>query len=102
MLYLSSFRIIKSILFSARNFSLKTTKHPVTIILPPGFDCFIRLISCLALLSLAEVTVQVFIMEKSGFSFIETIRKPRLIKSPVSYTHLRAHETDSYLVCRLL
>ena len=22
--------------------------------------------------------------------------------SPVSYTHLRAHETDSYLVCRLL
>src|SRR5665647_1122281 len=24
------------------------------------------------------------------------------IKEPVSYTHLRAHETDSYLVCRLL
>ena len=23
-------------------------------------------------------------------------------KAPVSYTHLRAHETDSYLVCRLL
>src|SRR5665647_790388 len=23
-------------------------------------------------------------------------------KIPVSYTHLRAHETDSYLVCRLL
>src|SRR5680860_1090153 len=23
-------------------------------------------------------------------------------KVPVSYTHLRAHETDSYLVCRLL
>src|SRR5665647_739294 len=22
-------------------------------------------------------------------------------KAPVSYTHLRAHETDSYLVCRL-
>src|SRR5665647_1724546 len=22
-------------------------------------------------------------------------------KKPVSYTHLRAHETDSYLVCRL-
>ena len=22
--------------------------------------------------------------------------------APVSYTHLRAHETDSYLVCRLL
>src|SRR5680860_1019370 len=24
------------------------------------------------------------------------------LDSPVSYTHLRAHETDSYLVCRLL
>src|SRR5665647_3782527 len=23
-------------------------------------------------------------------------------ENPVSYTHLRAHETDSYLVCRLL
>src|SRR5664279_6122154 len=34
------------------------------------------------------------------------IRKgaPRWLASltPVSYTHLRAHETDSYLVCRLL
>ena len=24
------------------------------------------------------------------------------LAGPVSYTHLRAHETDSYLVCRLL
>src|SRR5680860_1137169 len=24
------------------------------------------------------------------------------VGGPVSYTHLRAHETDSYLVCRLL
>ena len=24
------------------------------------------------------------------------------LMEPVSYTHLRAHETDSYLVCRLL
>src|SRR5665647_3533464 len=27
---------------------------------------------------------------------------PRTGARPVSYTHLRAHETDSYLVCRLL
>src|SRR5680860_1741050 len=27
---------------------------------------------------------------------------PRRRAQPVSYTHLRAHETDSYLVCRLL
>src|SRR5664279_5236123 len=26
----------------------------------------------------------------------------RVTLQPVSYTHLRAHETDSYLVCRLL
>src|SRR5664279_6291043 len=26
---------------------------------------------------------------------------PRLRPGPVSYTHLRAHETDSYLVCRV-
>src|SRR5680860_1756131 len=25
-----------------------------------------------------------------------------IVLQPVSYTHLRAHETDSYLVCRLL
>src|SRR5680860_231705 len=28
--------------------------------------------------------------------------KTRGLFGPVSYTHLRAHETDSYLVCRLL
>src|SRR5665647_93982 len=30
------------------------------------------------------------------------IHDPKDWLSPVSYTHLRAHETDSYLVCRLL
>eukprot|EP00658_Telonema_sp_P-2_P012322 TRINITY_DN14695_c0_g1_i9.p2 TRINITY_DN14695_c0_g1~~TRINITY_DN14695_c0_g1_i9.p2 ORF type:complete len:105 (-),score=33.99 TRINITY_DN14695_c0_g1_i9:69-383(-) len=31
------------------------------------------------------------------------IRKPpTLISKPVSYTHLRAHETPEHLVCRLL
>src|SRR5680860_889594 len=29
-------------------------------------------------------------------------RSTRDVLNPVSYTHLRAHETDSYLVCRLL
>src|SRR5680860_1600445 len=27
---------------------------------------------------------------------------PKASPQPISYTHLRAHETDSYLVCRLL
>src|SRR5680860_1732182 len=30
-----------------------------------------------------------------------TVPSPTVL-APVSYTHLRAHETDSYLVCRLL
>src|SRR5665647_337320 len=29
-------------------------------------------------------------------------RWQKAVQNPVSYTHLRAHETDSYLVCRLL
>src|SRR5680860_493241 len=29
-------------------------------------------------------------------------QQQRVAIAPVSYTHLRAHETDSYLVCRLL
>ena len=29
-------------------------------------------------------------------------QKPPYKLNAVSYTHLRAHETDSYLVCRLL
>src|SRR5665647_2192662 len=47
---------------------------------------------------------------KRGFTRIEGLcprRKPfellcLVSPVPVSYTHLRAHETDSYLVCRLL
>src|SRR5665647_2197166 len=34
---------------------------------------------------------------------VEAVRNQAgLYMHPVSYTHLRAHETDSYLVCRLL
>ena len=33
---------------------------------------------------------------------LEIMREDEQLKEPVSYTHLRAHETDSYLVCRLL
>src|SRR5680860_1611602 len=42
---------------------------------------------------------------KSAVSDFETRRlendqDPEAVVRPVSYTHLRAHETDSYLVCR--
>ena len=32
----------------------------------------------------------------------DSFLKVNVSVKPVSYTHLRAHETDSYLVCRLL
>ena len=38
----------------------------------------------------------------AGKPILEVIRGRELTNVPVSYTHLRAHETDSYLVCRLL
>src|SRR5665647_1698860 len=47
-----------------------------------------------------------FNLEKGSFTpeaFRDNVRKMIGIDiNAVSYTHLRAHETDSYLVCRLL
>src|SRR5665647_3773731 len=40
--------------------------------------------------------------EARGPSGIEALIKTVQYIKAVSYTHLRAHETDSYLVCRLL
>ena len=37
-----------------------------------------------------------------NIAIAEGIVTPMTYYYPVSYTHLRAHETDSYLVCRLL
>src|SRR5665647_3954833 len=39
-------------------------------------------------------------LRRGGFRFI--LAGGGREGEPVSYTHLRAHETDSYLVCRLL
>ena len=40
---------------------------------------------------------------KNGFSLhLNDEHQSPMTWYPVSYTHLRAHETDSYLVCRLL
>jgi hypothetical protein len=66
--YLSSLLtiIIGLLLQPVKNSLLKTVKQPVTIIFMPGFTCSIRLINCLALLSLSDVTVHVFIMDICG------------------------------------
>ena len=56
---------------------------------------------------LSEASQAGFIGIESGGKFPKTSEEliPKLKEfnlNPVSYTHLRAHETDSYLVCRLL
>ena len=43
-----------------------------------------------------------FTQYKPGKCFLWYCRTKKRLSRPVSYTHLRAHETDSYLVCRLL
>src|SRR5664279_2085475 len=40
--------------------------------------------------------------KESGRLVVSTYAVWCVDTTPVSYTHLRAHETDSYLVCRLL
>src|SRR5665647_2782633 len=49
------------------------------------------------------VDKDVYSLDRLGIPLVEIGTAPDL-KTPktVSYTHLRAHETDSYLVCRLL
>ena len=48
--------------------------------------------------------VEVLISENVKVEIIKSTGIQALVSNtePVSYTHLRAHETDSYLVCRLL
>src|SRR5664279_6423672 len=42
-------------------------------------------------------------LEETMQAFADVVRQGKaLYIGAVSYTHLRAHETDSYLVCRLL
>src|SRR5664279_1725006 len=55
----------------------------IFIIILPYFGAFVYLIA-----------------EHKGMT--ERSIKAQTDAKPVSYTHLRAHETDSYLVCRLL
>src|SRR5665647_1034112 len=46
--------------------------------------------------------IKLLITSKEGFHASDEVKGKECYTCPVSYTHLRAHETDSYLVCRLL
>ena len=45
-------------------------------------------------------TKSAWVTQVTLYNYLKTRMGTRYV--PVSYTHLRAHETDSYLVCRLL
>src|SRR5665647_3874091 len=49
----------------------------------------------------AEKMAQVYEKDPAEFESFLTVWTGLWLKKSVSYTHLRAHETDSYLVCRL-
>src|SRR5665647_2162115 len=62
-------------------------------------------LACLCVLALILLTFYSFQVLLSDLPMYQTDLNQRLADIttlPVSYTHLRAHETDSYLVCRLL
>ena len=56
----------------------------------------------LVLIILAIVIIASIITSVVTYVILSGRNKRIRLAEPVSYTHLRAHETDSYLVCRLL
>ena len=56
-------------------------------------------ISFIGVFVMGFLNLPTILRRKKQYKKIDELRK---VLNPVSYTHLRAHETDSYLVCRLL
>src|SRR5680860_106135 len=76
-----------------------SSRDPFATHLPEG--------DCIAVcLTGAATAPAVYLTAGRAFLYCPEIHQTRCHASgsiaPVSYTHLRAHETDSYLVCRLL
>ena len=67
-----------------------------------SYDKFLKLVDN------KKVESVTFTNSRINIVLTDSARKEKLkgtlkeVKDAVSYTHLRAHETDSYLVCRLL
>ena len=52
--------------------------------------------------TMVEMMVTLLLISIMMTMAVSSLSSASHIFMPVSYTHLRAHETDSYLVCRLL
>ena len=84
------------------------TGHPSEIQNPSDFILFLQL-SILSALSISLFNFSTFRLFNFSFDYTHILSRdlpldsrPVCFPAAVSYTHLRAHETDSYLVCRLL
>src|SRR5665647_135103 len=78
-----------SILFGSLPGLSLSVCNPCLVILPDFFLCYIA-----AVRVRGEILISLSDPDKQFLGLFRMIT--------VSYTHLRAHETDSYLVCRLL
>src|SRR5665647_673013 len=95
---------------AARLFGLKEFGNIYTRIMNPTTDVFEKRVAALeggvAALATSSGQAAQFIaltnIMQAGDNLVSTSYLYGGTYNPVSYTHLRAHETDSYIVCRLL
>src|SRR5674476_730400 len=69
---------------------------------PKGAVLFVEGQSPRGIFVLCKGRVKLSICSTDGKTLILKIAEPGEVLGPVSYTHLRAHETGRNLVCRLL
>src|SRR5665647_1528126 len=85
-----------------RGMSAPALSFTVFLIKVDYFHLLICLLFFLVFLILNIICDNIGSCSISYCSNISSITPKFPTPKPVSYTHLRAHETDSYLVCRLL
>src|SRR5665647_2635265 len=88
------------------------TKHYSSMFFLPSYKTVLIGVAALCIIAVNLCTFLLFpslgslALGISLFALVyisDTVVSKILLKTdPISYTHLRAHETDSYLVCRLL
>src|SRR5665647_3578377 len=86
---------------SAEELAKNLSRHGIDVVLDK-VDAAGRTIGEVLEAYAASCKADILVMGAYGHSKFREFFLGGATKSPVSYTHLRAHETDSYLVCRLL